>query len=154
PAADVYALGAILYELLTGRPPFKAATPLDTVLQVLRDDPVPPRLLQPKTPRELETIALKCLQKEPLRRYDSAEALAQDLQRFLRGEPIQARPVGRAERVGRWCRRNPLVAGLLAAVVLTLLVGTGIAAVLAIQANAQARRADEKGKLAESNARL
>jgi predicted Ser/Thr protein kinase len=158
PATDVYALGAVLYEMLTGRPPFRAATALDTVAQVVSEEPIAPRLLQSGVPRDLETICLKCLEKEPARRYGSAAALADDCAAFLRGEPIAARPVGRAERLWRWARRNRAVAGLLTALVLVTVAGfAGVVSllVLAVQrgdlAEANFKAADEQKRLAQTN---
>ena len=129
PAADVYSLGAMLYECLTGRPPFDGTDAMDIVLQVLSDEPLRPRQLQSTLPRDLETICLKCLEKSPRRRYASALALAEDLERWLNGEPIKARPAGITERIWKWTRRRPWQATALAAGVL-LLIGSVTAAVL------------------------
>ena len=127
PAADIYALGVLLYEMLTGRPPFRGETASETERQAIHDEPVSPSRLNPKVPRDLETICLKCLHKDPQRRYASASALLEDLQRFQRNEPIAARPPGFAERTAKWVRRHPTHAAILAAslVVAILLVGGG-----------------------------
>src|SRR5262249_39157187 len=158
PAADIYSLGTILYELLTGRPPFQAESTLGILLLVRTEEPVPPVRLRPGMPRDLETICLKCLQKEPGRRYADAAALAADLRRFLAGQPVQARPVGRAERLWRWGRRNPLVASLVAALLLVLVAGLAGATSQWLRAEAKAsaealarQEADDKTKELEIN---
>jgi WD40 repeat protein len=127
PAIDVYALGAILYELLTGRPPFNAETPLATLLQVQYQEPVSVTRLRPGTPRDLATVTMKCLEKEPRRRYASAAALADDLARFRAGRPVLARRLSWAGRAWRWSRRNPAVASLLLALTLVFAAGFGAA---------------------------
>ena len=149
PAADVYALGAILYECLTGRPPFQGATLLETLEQVRGREPLPPARLQPGVPRDLQTICLKCLQKEPHRRYASARALADDLGCWLDGRPVQARPAGVLERGLKWARRRPAVAALLAALAASLLglLGLGVWSYVRIRAalgEAETARVEEE----------
>lgn len=129
PAVDIYALGAILYELMTRRPPFQGETDVETLLLVQNQEPLPPSRLRPQLPRDLETISQKCLQKDPGRRYGTAGALAEDLRHWLAGRPIAARPVGRAERAVRWCNRNPLVAALLLTASVLVLAVIGVSTV-------------------------
>src|SRR5262245_47672865 len=147
PATDVYALGAILYELLTGRPPFRAETAAATLQQVVTEDPVPPSRLNPRVPRDLETICLKCLFKEPAHRYASAVALADDLRRFGEGQPIQARPLSWGGRLWRWGRRKPAAAALV--VTALALVGLAIGGGLWLerqQAELRAETARQEGR--------
>lgn len=150
---DVYALGAILYEAVTGRPPFKAATAAETLAQVLFDEPAAPRRVQPHLAVDLETICLKCLDKDPARRYADALALAEDLESFTRGEPIAARPVSRLEKVRRWCVRHPAPAALGG---LVLLLALGLAILLQQHlkdaTSARARAAGRREEILRSNA--
>ena len=150
PAADVYALGAILYELLTGRPPFKAETPLDTLRQVLADDPVPLSRFHLRVPPDLSTICMKCLQKEPHKRYSSALALGEDLDRFLHNRSIHARRTSFSERLWRWCWRNPALAVMIVSVASLLMLLAGGASVAAFSLRRQLTRAEQ----AEHVARL
>jgi serine/threonine protein kinase/WD40 repeat protein len=141
--SDVYSLGAVLYHLLTSRPPFRASTPAQTIQRVLNDEPVPPRLLNDDVPRDLETICLKCLEKDPGSRYGTALELAEELERFLEDRPILARPVSPLGKAWRWCRRKPVVAGLAAAssvLLVTLAVGASMAAMWLNDANRTATR--------------
>jgi WD40 repeat protein/tetratricopeptide (TPR) repeat protein len=149
--ADVYALGLTLYELLALKPAFEASDRLKLLEHIRHQEPARPRALDGRIPRDLETIVLKASDKDPTRRYQTAEALAEDLRRFLADEPIQARQLSPVERLGRWCRRNPVVAALAAAVCLSLLLGTGIAALFAIQAQANEKRAQQNALEASAN---
>jgi WD40 repeat protein/tetratricopeptide (TPR) repeat protein len=142
-AVDVYGLGAVLYDVLTGRPPFRAATVIDTILQVLEKDAETPSKHNPQVDRDLQTICLKCLDKDPQRRYGSAEALADDLDRWLAGEPIHARPVGKMERAVKWMRRNPVLAAMAAAVVVAMLAGTVVSTLFGMDARQQAKLATD-----------
>jgi hypothetical protein len=144
PATDVYGLGAVLYETMTGQPPFRAASALDTVQKVLSEEPIAPSRLNRDVPRDLATICLKCLHKEPQRRYTSAAALADDLRRFLLGQVVEARPVGPLERTGKWIRRNKWIASLSAAAVFALLAGTVVSLLFAFEAQRQEGVATER----------
>src|SRR5262249_36122152 len=142
PQVDVYSLGAILYETLTGRPPFQGATVDETLKQVRGQEPLPPRRLQPKVPRDLETICLQCLEKEPNRRYKGALQLAEDLDLFPPPRPIQARPASAFYRFRKFARRNPVLVGAVAAILLTVtlgLVGTSIGLARSLRAERQTR---------------
>jgi eukaryotic-like serine/threonine-protein kinase len=166
PLSDVYSLGAILYCLVTGRPPFQAASTVETLIQVLQQEAISPRLLNPKVPRDLETICLKCLEKKPQKRFASAGALAEDLRRFLTNEPIVARPITPWERAMKWAKRRPAIAAMTAAIILAVLLGlSGITwqwreaesarqvAASKADAEAEARRLAESSRQAETEAR-
>lgn len=140
PASDIYSLGGILYCSIAGRAPFVAESTVDTIMQVLKKDPVAPRELNPSVPRDLETICLKCLRKEPHQRYGTAQLLADDLQRFLDGRPVQARPVSSPEKTWRWVQRNPTIASLVALSMIFLGAGAIVSTIFAVEAN---HRADE-----------
>jgi WD40 repeat protein len=159
PPADVYSLGAILYEMLTGQPPFRAETPLETLMQVLEREPLPPQQLNPKIDCDLETICLKCLDKRPQCRYASAEDLAEDLASWVEGKPIRARRVRLAERLWLWCRRKPVLAALSVAAALLLLLVIGLVPISLISASRKAEAdaakavADEEARKAAEKAR-
>src|SRR5262245_31202366 len=161
PAADVYSLGTILYEMLAGRPPFRGRTPRETIDKVLKDTPPGLRTTRPEVPRDLETVCLKCLHKDPARRYASAQHLAEDLRRFLDGLPIVARPVGTAERLWMWARRRPAMAALAATVAVSLvalmLIGAYFNDLLRHERNVARTERDEaqrQRQIAQDNAAL
>ena len=148
PATDIYGLGAILYEMLIGHPPFEGATRRETIRNVVSSEVVSPRGLRSSVPRDLETICLKCLERDPSQRYASSGALADDLERFLEGRPIRSRRIRSIERGARWCRRNPIIAGLLASLIAVFLAGFAAVTVQWRRANAEATRANHTARAA------
>ena len=148
PLVDVYSLGAILYEMLTGCPPFRGSTVLDTLEMVRFQEPVPPSRLQPKIPPDLENICLMCLHKEPSKRYASAGELSEDLGRFLRGETVRARPVSHLDRLRRWCLRNKGTTFLLCVIAFSLIGGTVLSTYFALRAGRGEREAIEQARIA------
>lgn len=144
PACDIYALGSILYEMLTGRPPFRADTILNTLNQVANLEPVPPRTLNPQVPRDLETICLKCLQKTTSKRYSTSTALAEDVRRYLQGEPILARPANVMERALKWVKRRPAAAALTAVSIMAVLGSVALWGYFTIQLRDEKQNAIEK----------
>ncbi len=159
PAVDVYALGAILYECLTGRPPFQAATPVETLLQVMHDEPVSIGSLQPRVPRDLATIAMHCLEKTPARRYARALDLAEDLRRFQAQEPILARPPSSWYRATQFVRRHKALVAAAAGIVAAMLIGTIVSVLFALGesrqrqlADSNAQRMEEARRRADDNA--
>ncbi|WP_197440278.1 serine/threonine-protein kinase [Polystyrenella longa] len=152
--ADVYSIGAILYAMLCGRPPFKSSSSMATLKQVLEEEPIPPRKFDSKISTDLETICLKCLEKNRTQRYQSAHELAEELKRFREGRPITARPISSLRRFRRWCGRNQTVAGLIAAVVFTMILGSGFSIYFGLLAEGRAESAIRNERIASEQSQL